>query len=538
MPLPFNFDFKNPDYVEVFEWRVERLKQIRSDKNALPLLKTYYKDNPAQFITDWGITYDPKNISKGLPALCPFILFPRQEEWVNWFVECWKQKKPGLTEKSRQIGMSCLSISTAVTLCLFWDSMAIGFGSRKEEYVDRIGDPKCLFYKARSFISYLPEEFRCGFDIKKHAPHMRIMFPETGAIITGEAGDNIGRGGTTPIYILDEAAFIQRPELIEASLSQNTDSRHDISTPCGMDNPFAYKRHDGKIEVFTFSWKDDPRKDLAWYEKTCATISDPTVIAQELDLDYSTSKDGILIPAKWVQAAIDAHKVLGVKPSGIRRAGFDIADEGKDLNAMAFRHGILLEHAEAWSGKESDIFKTVQKSFVLCENWGYEELFYDADGLGAGVRGDANIINESREDKVSFNPFRGSGAVDDPEGSPFSNVQSERGRKKKKFRTNEDFFANAKAQAWWKLRRRFEATYRAVIEKIPYDADDIISISSDFKDMRKLVNELSQPTYSQNGVGKIVIDKSPSGARSPNLADAVMIAFNDKRKRMSFYDIQ
>jgi hypothetical protein len=25
MPLPFTFDFKNPDYNMVFEWRVERL---------------------------------------------------------------------------------------------------------------------------------------------------------------------------------------------------------------------------------------------------------------------------------------------------------------------------------------------------------------------------------------------------------------------------------------------------------------------------------------------------------------------------------
>ncbi len=36
--------------------------------------------------------------------------------------------------------------------------------------------------------------------------------------------------------------------------------------------------------------------------------------------------------------------------------------------------------------------------------------------------------------------------------------------------------------------------------------------------------ELSQPTYSIGNTGKIVIDKAPEGTRSPNLADAVMIA--------------
>ena len=41
----------------------------------------------------------------------------------------------------------------------------------------------------------------------------------------------------------------------------------------------------------------------------------------------------------------------------------------------------------------------------------------------------------------------------------------------------------------------------------------------------KMIGELSQPTYKVNQVGKIVVDKSPDGARSPNLADALMIRF-------------
>ena len=33
-----------------------------------------------------------------------------------------------------------------------------------------------------------------------------------------------------------------------------------------MSNPFARKRHEGKVDVFIFDWHDDPRKDEAWYE--------------------------------------------------------------------------------------------------------------------------------------------------------------------------------------------------------------------------------------------------------------------------------
>jgi hypothetical protein len=42
-------------------------------------------------------------------------------------------------------------------------------------------------------------------------------------------------------------------------------------------------------------------------------------------------------------------------------------------------------------------------------------------------------------------------------------------------------------------------------------------------DIGALIMELSQPTYSLDTTGKIVVDKAPEGARSPNRADAVMI---------------
>lgn len=64
--------------------------------------------------------------------------------------------------------------------------MAIGFGSRKETYVDQTGTPKSLFEKARKFLHELPVEFRGGWDEDTDAPHMRIKFPETGSIINAQ----------------------------------------------------------------------------------------------------------------------------------------------------------------------------------------------------------------------------------------------------------------------------------------------------------------------------------------------------------------
>lgn len=353
--LPW-FDFKAPDYARVFKYRSDRLLYIRDNPGCLPALKAYYRDCPAQFIYDWGMTMDPRNIERGLPSTVPFLLFQRQAEWIDWTLDNWRTQESGITEKSRDMGISWLTIGLGASLCLHYDGMVLGYGSRKEEYVDKLNGPKSLFFKARLFLQLLPVEFRGGWNIKD-APFMRIGFPETGSVMTGEAGDNIGRGDRTSIYFVDESAHLERAELVDASLSATTNCRQDLSSVNGMANPFAVKRHSGRIKVFTFHWRDDPRKDDAWYEKQCSQLS-PVVVAQEIDIDYSASVSGVLVPSAWVQSAIDAHVALGLEPRGIRRAALDVADEGEDINAMAGRFGFLLERLEGWSGKGNDIFET------------------------------------------------------------------------------------------------------------------------------------------------------------------------------------
>jgi phage terminase large subunit len=510
------FDFKHPDYVSIFKRRVEALNRLRADPKALPALKVYYRDHPADFITDWGMTFDPRNAERGLPSWVPFVLFPKQREWIDWVIDHWQRQRPGLTEKTRDMGMSWVSVGLACTLCLFREGLNIGFGSRKEEYVDRIGSPKALFVRARQFMTYLPPEFRGGWDIKRDAPFMRLIIPKTGSTLSGEAGDNIGRGDRASMYFVDESAHLEHPMLVEASLSQTTNCRIDISSANGMANPFAQKRFSGKIDVFTFHWRDDPRKDDAWYAKQVEEL-DPVTLAQEVDIDYSASVEGVLIPSAWVQAAIDAHVKLGIKPTGARLGALDVADEGRDLNAFCGAHGILIEELEEWSGKGDDIFGTVQRAFSLCDDSGYTSFKYDADGLGAGVRGDARVINEGRtapRKQITVEAFRGSAAVFEPE------KEDVKGRK------NDDFFANLKAQSWWSLRTRFQKTYRAVQAGKADDPDALISIPGQLRHRAKLCMELSQPTYSLNTAGKIIVDKTPDGARSPNLGDVVMIRFS------------
>jgi phage terminase large subunit len=531
MTAPAWFDWKKPDYVRAYAERDQRLWMLQQSPRHLSAARLYYRDNIAQFITDWGITTDPRNVDVGLPAAIPFILFPRQEEWIAWFFRRWKGRDPGMTEKSRESGLSWLAIATACSICLFNSGVAVGFGSRKQEYVDQLGSPKSLLEKARIFLHNLPREFTGNWDRRRDAPQMRIMFPDTGSFIGGEIGDEIGRGDRTSFYFVDEAAFLEHPDMVDSSLSQTTKCRIDISTPNGMANTFAQRRfsaeYDGTDRLFTFHWRDDPRKDEAWYKAECGKWSEQ-VIAQEIDINHAASVEGVVIPSAWIQAAIGADEKLGIVCTGDKFAALDVADEGRDQNCLGGRSGVKLDRIQSWSGAGSTIFKTVQRVFGLLDDWEHARFDYDADGLGAGVRGDAQRINEERErearHRIRDTPFRGSAAVHQPELEMVAK------------RKNKDYFQNLKAQSWWALRIRFEKTYRWVVEGVACDPDEIIVIDPKLPELHALTMELKQPTWEKNLAGKIVIDKVPEGARSPNRGDMVMILYNPGSRGLELWE--
>ena len=529
MGEPPEWNWKNPDYAGIFEQRTEALLRIREHPECLPDLKAYYRSNPADFISDWGITYEPRNIERGLPAVIPFLLFERQREWVNWVIERWRNQESGATEKSRDCGVTWEAIALACTLCIFYESIAIGFGSRKSEYVDHVGTMKPILPKGRMFMEHLPEEFRAGW-MPWNAPLMRLNFPETGSIIAGEGGDQIGRGDRVSIFFVDEAEHLEHPLLVEAALSQTTNCRIDISSVNGSANPIAQKILQQRVKVFVFDWRSDPRKDEEWYAKQCADL-DPVVVAQEIDRDRSASVSGIVLPGAWLRSCVGACEKLGLTPTGAPRAALDVADEGVDNNAVGGATGVQIDFLEEWSGKGSDLFDTANRAVAICDLKGYPGYRYDADGLGAGIRGDMRVINEQRvalkARPCTIEGFRGSEAVFDPDGIVEGTQAIDRADKG---RTNKDYFANRKAQGWWALRRRAQRTHRWITEGIACDPDEILSIDPKMPLCWKLVSELSQPTYQTNGVGKIVIDKKPEGMPSPNLGDTAMMLFAPNEK--------
>lgn len=383
------FDWKKPDYKPIYEARIERLSKLRADPALLAGVKAYYADNrPAEFINDWGMTFDPRNAEIGLPTTVPFMLFPKQEDYLKWLIDRWVGREDGLAEKSRDMGLSWLCVGFAVWMMLFKTGAVVGFGSRKEEYVDDLSDPKSLFWKARMMIDLLPPEFRPkGYDPKKHAPFMSIKNLENGAVIVGEAGDNIGRGSRTSIYFKDESAYYERPEKIDAALSQTSNCKIDVSTPNGEGNPFARKRKSGKIPVFTFNWRDDPRKNQNWYDKQVATL-DPVIVAQEIDISYSASVANAYIPDSFVIEA-QSKGVTGVEEVGPIKLGVDVARFGDDKTCLSARGYRTVYPQEVHQGLDTMAVAARVKDYTLTWNDGarlkIQQIAVDVIGIGAGV---------------------------------------------------------------------------------------------------------------------------------------------------------
>ncbi|MFN8760260.1 MAG: hypothetical protein ACK5XA_15805 [Tagaea sp.] len=381
-----SLDWRNPDYGPVFLARATRLKML-SEANAAEIaaVKAHYRENPVDFINDWACTFDPRNAELNRPTDIPMILFPKQEECVRWVAERWRARQNGLLEKSRDMGASWIMVWIAIWMWLNFPGTVVGFGSRKEEYVDSAGDMKALFPKIRFGIDRLPRMLRPkGWDTKRYAPFMRITNPENQSSIVGEAGDNIGRGARTSIYFVDESAFIERPQLVDAALSQTTNCRIDLSTPNGESNPFAQKRFAGKLPVFTLHWRDHPAKDDDWYRDQCAKLDDPVVIAQELNIDYAASSTDQFISGDLVEAAmaLDASKIESLGPLIL---AVDVARFGDNETVMSLRRGRVVHWVKAFRGLDTMMTVDMVKTEVDAMPGRPAQIAIDVIGVGAGV---------------------------------------------------------------------------------------------------------------------------------------------------------
>lgn len=512
-----------PDFDAELARRDRVAQVINSTPDPKSTAARFYAGSCKRFVRDCCITYDPRNPAKGLPARMPFIPFEKQDALIDFVLgECMAEESDGLVEKSRDMGATWVCAAISVWMWLYRPGSAVGWGSRKEQLVDKLGDPDSIFEKIRMLIRALPRYCMPeGFSEREHLAYMKCINSENDSTITGEAGDNIGRGGRKSIYFKDESAHYERPELIEAALGDNTNVQIDISSVKGEGTVFHRKRTSGQVKVFVMDWRDHPAKDQAWYDKRKAKADSMGlghIFAQEVDRDYAAAVEGIFIPAEYVRAMVDANVKLGITPSGRKRVGLDVADEGADKNALVAMYGGMVTDIQQWS--EGDTSKTAIKGWNYCVDNKYPELVYDSIGVGAGVKAKTNELKDAELAKGRIVPldvwgFNAGAGVSNPDDE-FTDDK-----------TNRDMFSNAKAQAWWEVYLRAKATYLAVVKGVDVPPEMLLSIPSGLKYTEDLVSELCRPKREDDEHGKIRVESKKKlkkrGIPSPNLADAFVM---------------
>ena len=500
---PVDFTIDAEEILERIARRKALFDECKRNKTRQKQELERSKEDILYWVNNWVWTHDPR-FAPGITTI-PFSLFKRQEEYLLWRIDRRLKNEQGIIDKSRDMGVTWLNVVGQAHPFMFEPGYKGAFGSRKEMLVDRKGDPDSIFEKLRFILRSLPRWMRPRYE----DPYLKLINLDKGAVITGEAGDSIGRGGRNSAYDVDEAAYLERPQRVDAALSENCPVIFWTSTPniWSPGNTFDRKIDRGTIPVFVFDWRDDPRKDDRWYAKKVATL-DPIVVASEIDRDRDANVANNIIFAKWVRAAVEFPLGRTLE----MRAGVDIADGGGDETVMVSGSFPRAQYVDTVRLHDVDPLKTADAVTELARQYGVTRLIYDPIGVGAGCGGQWKRDNTVNFDPVQFVASAKTSKGTDGEFTFYPEFD----------RRSNEMFENAKAEAWWTARQRFWKTYRVVTENAYYPDHELVSIPNH----PDLIRQLSQPLWFKPR-GQIIVESKAQmaarGLKSPDYADALIM---------------
>lgn len=493
--------------------RLQLLRRAEVDPDFQRYIKRKCRDDIKFFADMFIVAFNPRV----RPSTIPFICFPKQREFLDWIVglknNSYVDKSRnywGVCVKSRYTGASVLCCLTLVHAWLFDRDFSGAVGSRKAELIYNAGNPDALFSKLEDMVKKLPVWMQPNWLIKRNL----MTNLDNGNTVKGEAGDSIGRGGRSSLYILDEAAFVERSHKVVAALSENTDCVIMISTPNGTNNYFYQAYSSGVYPQFKITWRDDPRRSDEWYQAQCERF-DSVTVAQELDCDFNATTEGVIIQGRWLNSAVNNEDTLDIRSNKTPYyvAGFDPAGGGKDSNVLIIRDGIRVTDIIAWTGL--DTTESADKVLEICIEKGVRKLIFDAGGVGSDLAGTLKQRKRSRQWNDRNFTYEAIQFGQRPSNYYWDNLEM----------SSEDRFTNAATEMMFLLRERFWKTYQHVQGLREWDIEDLICIPNN----GKLLDQLTIYTAETRPNGKIQrISKQKlreAGLSSPDHADALALAF-------------
>ncbi|MHA2066619.1 MAG: hypothetical protein ACXABY_19780, partial [Candidatus Thorarchaeota archaeon] len=305
------------EYRENLAWRREMILRASKDYEYRDKVKQLFFRDPIFAFNGFFYTLDIRK----RPFQCqPFCTYPFQDDAILELVEAINNAsglhtEDVLWEKSRDMGASWMILLVFQWFWLNPEKPAdFLLGSRVQDYVDRIGDPRTLFHKLRYNLDKLPYWLLpAGFNKRLHDNFLKLENPESGSTLTGESNNpNYSTGGRYTAILFDEFAKWEATDTAAwTSGGDATPCRVANSTPFGAAGKYYELATDGKTRKITMHWSLHPEKreglycvypkledadDIIdeyhwvglrspWYDRECLRRTE-LEIAQELDIDY------------------------------------------------------------------------------------------------------------------------------------------------------------------------------------------------------------------------------------------------------------
>jgi hypothetical protein len=247
------------------------------------------------YINTFCFTYDPRKSN----GVLPFVTYKFQDESMLQIRDCILDGRDLVIKKSRDMGASWMLLTVFEWFWHFKSGQSFLLVSRNEDYVDKTGNPKSLFWKIDFIHKHLPNWLVPPMTRTK----LRLTNDENGSTIDGESttGD-VARGDRRTAIGLDEFAAFEVDSSYRALASTRDATRCRIfnSTPAGSSNAFYDIAHQDTFEQLNLHWSLHPEKAEGlyeqngrmrspWYDNECKRCAHAQEIAQELDIDFAGS---------------------------------------------------------------------------------------------------------------------------------------------------------------------------------------------------------------------------------------------------------
>jgi hypothetical protein len=253
-------------------FRADLLRKAGRNPGLQRQLWKMCKEDVLFYINGFSFTSNPKMSEMGHSPRVPFVTWEFQDRAIRELVEAILNGRDVTCPKSREMGASWIILSVFEWFWHFHEEQTFGLVSRTEDYVDKRGDSKSLFWK----IDYIHQNqpkwlLPTGREMGDDDPNRKALFllnADNGSMLLGEAttGD-VFRGGRLTGLLLDEFAAVKTDDGFRVAKSTRdvTNCRIFNSTPQGSANAFYEVVHNTSAKQIRMHWTDHPFKAMGLY---------------------------------------------------------------------------------------------------------------------------------------------------------------------------------------------------------------------------------------------------------------------------------